>query len=421
MNEVGNVVTTVIIGGGIFVVAGALFLRAAREDSVVGRFVPYVLGLKIAGAATYILVMRYTYHSLHDVSSYFDDGLRFSQIITVTGQVPMPSQLYGAAYSSTYLITAINGLLFSVVGPSLSVIVLLFASIGLLGQYFYVRAFRIAFPDADPTMACVLLFAYPSILYWTSALGKDALSLCALGMIICGFAKVIRQNGMAGWMLIAGGVALQYVVRPYVAPVVIIALLVSLLLSRNRLGFAGVMVRVLALPLVLFIGYHVLTTTQRAYDAETLAGGVNQLHELERGSHAGGSAYSSSIPERVLLAPFLLQRPFPWEVHNPAAGIACLEGLLTAFLAWKYRRGVMRAFLGARSDPFLGFCVVLAIGMLVTLSLPFSNFGTLARERTMALPIVLLLVCVPFQQWRPSSEIVGAARPIRRMAAWSSR
>ena len=50
----------------------------------------------------------------------------------------------------------------------------LFAVISFWGQFFFYRAFVLAFPKANRRIAALLLFLFPSIVYWTSAFGKDA-------------------------------------------------------------------------------------------------------------------------------------------------------------------------------------------------------------------------------------------------------
>ena len=47
---------------------------------------------------------------------------------------------------------------------------------GLWGAYFFYRAFCIAFPEGNRGLYGLLVVLLPSIVYWSSAIGKDALA-----------------------------------------------------------------------------------------------------------------------------------------------------------------------------------------------------------------------------------------------------
>ena len=87
-------------------------------------------------------------------------------------------------------------------------------------------------------------------------------------------------------------------------------------------------------------------------------------------------------------------RPFPWEVRNVNTLIAGLEGvaLLVALVVSQRRlRSIGRL---AFRRPIVIFALVY-IGMFTVAFSNIGNFGILARQRTQALPLIVLLVALP--------------------------
>ena len=66
-------------------------------------------------------------------------------------------------------------------------------------------------------MLCLLVLFLPSLLYWSSALGKDAWSVMGLGICSYGVARVMTQKRFSGLLILAAGLAAVVLVRPHVA------------------------------------------------------------------------------------------------------------------------------------------------------------------------------------------------------------
>ena len=108
----------------------------------------------------------------------------------------------------------------------------------------------------------------------------------------------------------------------------------------------------------------------------------------------GGSAFGEdeSISARLIQAPVLMFRPFPWEANNWNALLASLEGLILLSLTLWQRVGLYRLFLSARSIPLAVFTICFFTIFSVVFSISISNFGLLTRQRVMVLPLVLSLI-----------------------------
>lgn len=391
--EPGNVVVAVVASAVALALGTTVLMYISRGDPVSWQILPYAISLKLAGAAAYILIIRTVYRDGADVmGSYWADALRSAETFRVTGQFA------SAAHNSTDLIVTAAGLLFLVIGPSLTAAIVIFSLVSLAGQYLYYRTFRIVYPDADPVFPAILMFGYPSLLFWTSTVGKDAVILFAIALTVFGFARALHCNQWSGWLYAFFGMSLSYLVRPHIAGATALALLAGFVISKNRMGLRGFILRSLALPLVLAGSVYLIQEAQTLYSAETLSGGLEMMRNLKAGSKVGGSSFGGSLGQRLALAPFLLQRPFLWEAHNLQAVLASLEGILSAVLIWNRRRSLAEALRRIRSDPFVSFACMFVVLLTVLIALPFGNFGLLVRQRTMIVPLVLLLLCVPYHE-----------------------
>jgi len=103
----------------------------------------------------------------------------------------------------------------------------------------------------------------------------------------------------------------------------------------------------------------------------------------------------------------LFFRPFPWEVHSLQAVIAAGEGLLLAFLVWKRRRELMLALRASRETAVILAAILFVAQFSIIFSAAITNFGLLARERVMAMPFLVLLLCFhktpAARAWPPAS------------------
>ena len=114
----------------------------------------------------------------------------------------------------------------------------------------------------------------------------------------------------------------------------------------------------------------------------------------------------TQVALRVLTSPFLVFRPFPWEVNSAQTLIASAEGMFLLGLFWINRRSLRFSVTHWRAHPFIGFILVFSAETAIALSCAFSNFGLIARERVMFTPLLLMLVVAfPAQQWAAKSSV----------------
>ncbi|MDR7523558.1 MAG: hypothetical protein QN168_13975, partial [Armatimonadota bacterium] len=243
----------------------------------------------------------------------------------------------------------------------------------------------------------ILVFLYPSMLLWTSSLGKDALVIFAMGMAAYGAARLQRRVEMIGiWWLLAGlgGVL---VIRPHVAAIFAVASGASMLVRPIRAGLLTPALRLLGVLAVAGLAALTVRTASGYVGLEELGTqavfqGIEERQEAAR----GGSAFEQvdvSTPSGFAMAiPTILIRPFPWEAHNLGAMVASLEGLLLlGLIVWR-RRSIVEALRAARRDGYALHVVVYVLLFIFFFS-AIGNFGILARQRASQLfPFLFMLV-----------------------------
>ena len=130
-----------------------------------------------------------------------------------------------------------------------------------------------------------------------------------------------------------------------------------------------------------------------------------------KNSQIGGSAFNqgSSLPVRIAESPFLMFRPFPWEIHNALAFVSAVEALGWMILCWIRRREIWWTLRHWR-DPYVGFLLTYTIVFSITFGASLSNFGLLARQRIMMMPVVFMLMCA-----QPKLQTSGSSKRLKKL------
>ena len=343
-----------------------------------------------------------------DAFHYWTMGLQLVSQFDVIGW-----SAFHPPYWSTNLINNIAGVIMLFIGDGLPALFITFALAALWGSYFFYRAFVITFPQGDRWLFGLLVTLLPSILYWASPLGKDALAQLFIGITCYGFAKFARwHNGLSALVCILG-IGGMLAVRAHIAAMLAMGVVVPYAFGRTQQRSPAIMAAKVILVPLFFAGTFFLAKEAGRFVGiknDDISGGVERVDSLSRNTQIGGSTFNSgsSLPVRVVESPFLLFRPFPWEVHNAISAVAAVEsgGLLLLF--W-WRRRVIWSVLRQWRNPYVGFILIYCLEFSVAYSAATSNFGILVRERIMMVPFALMLVCA-----KPRSAVEPVRPTMRR-------
>ena len=148
--------------------------------------------------------------------------------------------------SGTVFMKVVTGIVYALFGVSRESAFFVFAWISFLGLVLLARAFRIAIPNGDSRRYLILVLFLPSLLYWPSAIGKEAWMMLAIGLCAYGVACLLRGR-ISGVVSLCLGLLACVVVRPHIGLLVFIGLVLALLVRRAP-------ARTFAIPLLRFVG-----------------------------------------------------------------------------------------------------------------------------------------------------------------------
>lgn len=298
-----------------------------------------------------------------------------------TGSLRYLAGLVNVATNSTYVATY-----------------LVFVMIAFIGQVLFLLGVRRVLTARQFRLAAVLVMLWPSMAYWPSSIGKEAAVVFGLGLFVLGGARLYEREFRGIGLAVLGLVAVA-MVRPHVALILLIALLVGLF--AWRIGQRSrVVLHVAALALVA-AGAMWLT------DASASLVGLEQFAAIEDVSAALDFAQARTSQDQarfaavrvdsVLAYPWaavtVLIRPFPWEAPNSLAVLSSIEGVALGLLAAMALPGLI----GERAK-FLTRGLLLSAtvfsAVFVFLFSALGNFGILTRQRVQVIPFVLLFIAI---------------------------
>jgi len=354
--------------------------------------------LKLGFAMVRIWLDFDLYEGTADAARYINSGTIIAQHIWRLEF----DQLVPYLQRGTDFIEFLTGTIFSVIGPTRIGGYLVYASFAFLGSYFFYKAFRVAFPQGNKQLYVILIFFFPSIIFWPNGIGKDALIFLCIGLSAYGSAILLSQGRLQGLMVFALGLLGTMYIRPHVAAILVFALILAFLVQGvSRKSFRPVTFVTGLLTIGGLIWFLLPRVTDflglQGLSAAQILGYLEQRQEL---TYLGGSAFEAidisnplSIPMAIITVFF---RPFPWEANNLQAVIQSLEGImLMGVILWRLK-SLGKAAVSLISNAYLLFIIIYIIAFVFAF-VSVQNFGLLARQRTMMFPLFfMLLAYVPF-------------------------
>ena len=347
------------------------------------------------------LQLRTAQWGASDQLMYFDQGSRIAATSSTFQEVFTLKQMWGIDSGTEFIISA-TAILFKLIGPSMLIATMVFSLVGYWGQYLYYLTFQEVFPRADSRVAALGLFLWPSIVFWSAELGKDALMLFSLGLSSYCIAVLSKRKTSKRFILLGIGSLGAFVVRPHIAALLVISMATSFSLVAPTAKAALSPRRLFKVLLLCCFSFSVVYICAQFLQLTDLAETMSRVDASVRSNQLDGSGFNpgATLASRVVLAPLLLIRPYPWETNGISATLVSAEGILLLALAF-YRQKKLRSLLkiSITNGP-LAFLVWFVLLNVVLLGIGTSNFGLLARQRVMVLPIIVMLLaaCSPARQ-----------------------
>ncbi|MFM7270449.1 MAG: hypothetical protein ACKO2C_02290 [Actinomycetes bacterium] len=388
-------------------------LAAWDGDDRTATLVVAGLGLKYLGCLLRILLTSVFYSGVADASEYDAWG----RILAPHYRVLNFSDDVGAL-SGTGFMRSLTGVVYALTGESKPGGYVIFGWLAFIGALLLWRAFRRTVPEGDSSRYAYLLFFLPSMIYWPSALGKDAWSLFCLGLISYGVARVMSRGWVLGLPIAGAGLVGVGLLRPHIALTAFIGMVLAAGVGRTRSASLGApLARIVVFGLLFVVGTVLLGRTSAFFgvaslNQETVAQTLEdaQGRTAEAGSNFTPVDVTSNPANFPLAVVTVLFRPFPFEVTNVQSVLSAGEGVFLIWLTWRSRRRLRNLWRQMRDAPYVAYSVGIVLSFTYAFS-AFSNFGILARQRVQVLPFFLVLLCIPERAPKVDPAEIGDGGP----------
>lgn len=387
-----------LVGPVLAMLSIPLLARARRTepDPWVGRLFTFgLLAMVFAGFVHFFVDFGF-YGGVADARNYSTAGAALATQFWQGDFAPrLDVPLVGIGF-----VNLLTGIIYALIGPTIIGGYLFYSWLGFWGLYFCYRAFRTAMPGADHRRYALLVLFLPSLVFWSSGIGKGAWMTLCIGLALLGAARLLSSTPRSMLPLLAGlgGTAL---VRPHITALLAVALLAGVLARRTvNATLLSPITRVMTIGVVVAISAVAFSGVASFLKLDTLSvdSVTQQLDETRyKTSDIGGSTFTAHAVNSPADLPgalvTVLFRPFPWEAKNLVILVSSVEGLLLVgfiALSWRRWRQVPRLL---RRYPYL-MLALMAILLFVIAFSTLGNFGLLVRERVMIFPLVLVPLCL---------------------------
>ncbi len=373
------------------------------------------VGAKLCATYFRFWMVDSLYDGVGDSTTYHTYGAAFAPLFRNLDFDVDP----GRPVPGTGFIRVLTGVVYAAFGSDRFVGFIVFGLFAFLGSWFFYKAFTTAAPYGEHKRYAILIFFWPSLLFWPSAIGKEAWMIACLGLASWGAAAIYARRPR-GYGLFALGVLGAAMPRPHIAIVVIAAAAVGLLVTslfhghRSTISLGS---RVVASLFLLVLGSILAPRLATFLNIDDVGGSgfSDSLDTVLERTSQGGSGFDPATISSPLDYPkafvTVLFRPFPFEATGISTILTAAEGtLLLALTGLSMSRlarlpsALVRNAYVAYSAAFtFMFCYVFAF---------IANFGILARQRAQVLPFLFILLALPaFTDRRPVRGRDSASRP----------
>jgi hypothetical protein len=340
-----------------------------------------------------------------------DSWIYFQQAHTgLTGIIPELGHVGSEVVASL-------GALHLIVGPdSYHAMKLSFAMFGLVAIYLFYRSAELLVGHFAPLLFWGLTL-YPSVLFWSSILGKDPVILAGIALHVWGLVNVLVRRKYGYLIAVLAGIGAASAIRIWMGPILILPCL--LILGARIKHIVWRTAAVILVGLALF-SLAPLTADRLEFDK------ASDIFEATRNVSRGWERANSSMqldgapeslwdlilftPESVFIAYF---RPLPGDVPNLFGWLAGFENLFLLMISiW--------ALFRLRLIYFRHHLFQWAIALLLTWGLAYSvlsykDLGSAVRYKLQIMPILLGMIGFLLRPRTVSAVSRAAANPSKRL------
>lgn len=276
-------------------------------------------------------------------------------------------------------------------GPSYHSLKIIYSFIGLWGCFCFYRA-ACHYLGKREHWVLYIVGLTPSVLFWSSILGKDPVIFFGAGLYALGAVGWLRTGRTSYAVLVGCGVVIAIFIREWYG-VIMMAPLFFVVAPRLRHPLQRILCVILGLAGMVY-AYRIF---KHQFFARGFSSVLPRLNSTVGALAYGGSSQSfqgfHSLSSMILFWPLgvftAIFRPLPFDVHNAFEAMAAIEGTVLLILVISaIRHGRLIKF----RDPVISWALtyVLCWSLLYGF-VGYANLGMEVRERLEVMPILVLM------------------------------
>jgi hypothetical protein len=278
--------------------------------------------------------------------------------------------------------------------PSYHAIKTTYSYLGLMGIYAFYRTVTLLRPQIGRG-ALLLIGLFPTVLFWSSILGKDPIVFLGMGLYCLGIAKW-QQHKMASALIyiVLGGV-IATTIRLWFGLIMAVPMIALSLVHTRSLSRRWLTVTLSTILLwVAFQVFHDRYVLDSALDILQATGSIVNTFGIGGASSRAITMDVSTIPGLIKFLPIgmfaALFRPLPGEVLSSFGSIASAEnGVLITLLVLtigRFRIAILK-------EPMVVWALTLILVWSMFYALvSYQNFGAALRYKLPIVPILLTVL-----------------------------
>ncbi len=230
-----------------------------------------------------------------------------------------------------------------------------------------------------------LIVFLPSISFWSSAIGKDALAFLSVSLVLWASLKLKKRI----WIIIPATLIMLFV-RPHIAGILIISLSISIFWQRNISPLFRFAIGVITI-ITCFYLVPIAITYSSAENISSSKDLKKYIHQKASYNMEGeGSVNISKLPVLLQVGTYLF-RPLPFEARKFTFLAASLDNLVLIYLFIAGINGIIKKRYQSRGENRL-FLWLYSLMTLLILSTTTANLGISMRQKWMFTPVLILLM-----------------------------
>jgi len=269
--------------------------------------------------------------------------------------------------------------------------------IGALGLIFLYKSLK-NFLVSLPWYWIVVLFI-PSMSFWSSGLGKDAISFCAT----CLFLYAITTSKKTTLLAVISFV-MMFMVRPHIAAIMLISYVIYFVIrSKTHIVVKSMVLPFIGIGVFLSIGFVQQYIGLEDASLDSVTGYIDERQVSNLGGGSSLDIASMSYPMQMFTYIF---RPLPFEAHNIVSLVTAIENtaILSLFLYILFKiKFNLKIFVQGK----LLWLFTYAFLTCTILAVTTANLGIATRQKWMFMPVLLYLLIFAFCQYRTNNNRVN--------------